>query len=369
MTGSSGRVSEKLKRKIFVGFCVVLIYLLGLFFLNVFPNNKYTVAKVIKTKVISKQSMTDRNGNQDSLTMQRLTLKLDNKGESIIHLDNSYSMSHVLDQRYQVGEKVRIRKYSGGQKKWQLIGTRRVDALWSLICFSLFCLLMFGTVFSLKLVGTTGLNCLVLYGLVQLYAGNIFKNLTVLTFFATGVMVAIMLFVLTRNRQMAIIAMIATLLSIASAYFIGTVTMYILKDKGLHFEEMAFLTRHYRDIFKAELLLGCLGAVMDVAVSIIASMTEIKQQKPNISNVELKEEGRKIGQSIMGPMNNVLLFSYVSGAIPTLIFYLRNNLAYVYTFKMFLSLEVMRALVGSIGIVLTVPITIRAFIFLRNKRG
>lgn len=359
-------MSEKVKRKIFVGFCVVLIYLLGLFFLNIFPNNKLTVAKVIKTQVISEQLMTDRNGNKDTLTTQRLTLELDNKGKAVIHLDNSYSLSQVLDQHYQVGEKVRIRKHLGKQGKWQLIGTRRVDALWALTCFSLFCLLMFGTTFSLKLIGTTALNCLVLYSLVQLYAGHTFKNLTVLTFFAIGIMVAVMLFVLTRNRQMAIIAMIATLLSIASAYFIGIVTMFVLKDKGLQFEEMAFLTRHYRDIFKAELLLGCLGAVMDVAVSMIASMTEIKKQKPNISNFALKEEGKKIGQSIMGAMNNVLLFSYVSGAIPTLIFYLRNNLAYVYTFKMFLSLELMRALVGSIGIVLTIPITIRTFIFLKK---
>jgi uncharacterized membrane protein len=61
----------------------------------------------------------------------------------------------------------------------------------------------------------------------------------------------------------------------------------------------------------------------------------------------------------MGPMTNIMFFSYLSGSIPLVLIFLRNGMSFGYTFSIVLSLEFARALVGSIGIILAVPISIK----------
>ncbi|MBU5904915.1 YibE/F family protein, partial [Vibrio cholerae O1] len=57
-------------------------------------------------------------------------------------------------------------------------------------------------------------------------------------------------------------------------------------------------------------------------------------------------------------MTNILLFSYLSGALPMFLIFLKNANTVTYTISMNWSLEMARALTGGIGIVLTIPITI-----------
>ena len=60
----------------------------------------------------------------------------------------------------------------------------------------------------------------------------------------------------------------------------------------------------------------------------------------------------------MGTMTNILLFSYLAGSLPMMLIYLRNANTITYTISMNWSLEIARALIGGIGIVLTIPVTI-----------
>ena len=105
-------------------------------------------------------------------------------------------------------------------------------------------------------------------------------------------------------------------------------------------------------------MIGSLGAIMDVAITIASGMHEILQRTPHISMRRWALAGRNIGQDIMGTMTNILLFSYLSGALPMFLIFLKNANTVTYTISMNWSLEIARALTGGIGIVLTIPITI-----------
>ncbi len=121
---------------------------------------------------------------------------------------------------------------------------------------------------------------------------------------------------------------------------------------------MNFLSLPPNNIPVASVLIGSLGAIMDVAITIVVGYHEILQRTPHISMRRWALAGRNIGQDIMGTMTNILLFSYLSGALPMFLIFLKNASTVTYTISMNWSLEIARALTGGIGIVLTIPITI-----------
>ena len=90
-----------------------------------------------------------------------------------------------------------------------------------------------------------------------------------------------------------------------------------------HAEDLDYSTMEYLgsienpdEIFHAEILISGLGAIMDVAVAIAASLSEIVEKKPEVTFLELFKSGREIGYDIMGTMINVLLFVFGCGLIP-----------------------------------------------------
>ena len=48
--------------------------------------------------------------------------------------------------------------------------------------------------------------------------------------------------------------------------------MVFTSERGLHYEEMQFVTSPYRMVFMAGLFIGALGAVMDVAITMSSSL-------------------------------------------------------------------------------------------------
>lgn len=121
-------------------------------------------------------------------------------------------------------------------------------------------------------------------------------------------------------------------------------------------------------VFRAGLLKGSLGAVMDVAITMSSSIFWLYEKNNEISIKALKTSGLEIGKDIMGTMTNILFFAYISGTIPMIILYLMNSSALGFTLSMNLSLELARALAEGIGIVLTIPIGLYISIFFVNRK-
>ena len=63
-------------------------------------------------------------------------------------------------------------------------------------------------------------------------------------------------------------------------------------------------------------------------------------------------------------MANTLMFAYISGSIPIILLLIRNGFPISNIININLSLELIRGLTGSIGIVLSIPITIYASVLI-----
>ena len=123
-------------------------------------------------------------------------------------------------------------------------------------------------------------------------------------------------------------------------------------------------------IFISELLVGGLGAIMDISITMSSSMSELIEKDSEISFAALKKSGVEIGKDVMGTMTNVLFFTYVCGCIPLIVLAMRNDTRLSDIMKNYLNLEIVRSFVGSIGIVVTIPIAIIiSSKMLRSHRG
>ena len=117
-----------------------------------------------------------------------------------------------------------------------------------------------------------------------------------------------------------------------------------------------------------ELLIGSVGAIMDVAITISSSIAELIEKNNKISVKSLNKSAKEIGKDIMSTMSNVLFFTYLCAGLPIFVLALRNGFTIFNYITTNFSLELSRFLVGSIGIVLTIPIS--AFISIKlMKRG
>lgn len=120
----------------------------------------------------------------------------------------------------------------------------------------------------------------------------------------------------------------------------------------------------------AGVMISALGAVMDVAVSIGASLYEIRELNPDISSKELFKSGMNIGRDMIGTMTNTLILAFAGGSIAMLILLISYGVQYNQLISSnYIALEVAKGLAGSAAVVLTVPISavVCAFGYAKHK--
>ncbi|WP_321492944.1 YibE/F family protein [uncultured Desulfobacter sp.] len=113
-----------------------------------------------------------------------------------------------------------------------------------------------------------------------------------------------------------------------------------------------------RQIFYSAIVLGASGAAMDIAMDIAASMDEIRIKKPDISARELMKSGFTVGRQVIGTMTTTLLLAYSGGYLTLLMIFRVKDPSFVRMINLkIVSAEIMRTLIGSIGLVMVAPIT------------
>lgn len=114
----------------------------------------------------------------------------------------------------------------------------------------------------------------------------------------------------------------------------------------------------FRGLLFAGILIGALGAVMDVAMSVASSMNEVEQAKPHIRTAELIKSGINVGRDIMGTMSNTLILAYAGGSLPLMLLFMAYDVSFLEIINQdLIATEVVRALAGTVGLIFTVPIT------------
>ena len=98
-----------------------------------------------------------------------------------------------------------------------------------------------------------------------------------------------------------------------------------------------YVQLNFSKIVVCEVLIGLLGAIIDVSISISSSMNELYNANPQISTRKLFISGMNIGKDILGTMTNTLFFAYISSFMTLMIYFkqLHYSLSTIINAKVF----------------------------------
>lgn len=113
-----------------------------------------------------------------------------------------------------------------------------------------------------------------------------------------------------------------------------------------------------RDIFYSAVVIGASGAAMDIAMDMATTIKEIKEKRPDIDIKGLIKSGFNVGSDVIGTMTTTLLLAYSGGYLTLLMAFMTRSASFrrIFNLRIIVS-EILRTLVGSIGLVLVAPIT------------
>jgi uncharacterized membrane protein len=114
--------------------------------------------------------------------------------------------------------------------------------------------------------------------------------------------------------------------------------------------------RALRPILITGIVLGTLGAMMDVSVVICSTVNEITRDTESISFMEAIKSGMTVGREILSTMVNTLIFAYSSILLPVLLAFHVFNLSWIrFLNYSFVGIEILRISVGLLGLSLIIP--------------
>lgn len=126
----------------------------------------------------------------------------------------------------------------------------------------------------------------------------------------------------------------------------------------------------FQGILFSGMIIGALGAILDVGISIASAMEQIKEADPSTDLATLFKRGIAVGRDLIATMSNTLILAYVGSSLPLLLLFQASDSSWSEVLNLDLvAAEVVRSMAGSIGLTLAIPITalVSAFLFVQPQ--
>lgn len=158
-------------------------------------------------------------------------------------------------------------------------------------------------------------------------------------------------------------AMAGTILGVLFAGLSAYIVTKIAHVDGFNMNESTNLLEEAYDgglkisgLFIAGILIGSLGAVMDVAMSIASSVNELATVNPDMTRIQLFKSGMNIGKDAMGTMSNTLILAFAGTSLNMMLLIYSYNVSYYQLMETdFVATEIIQGITGSLGIISAVP--------------
>ena len=161
--------------------------------------------------------------------------------------------------------------------------------------------------------------------------------------------------------------------SLICASVISLMAIHFSHLTGFSSEECMYLytsdsSLNFKGILTASMMLATLGAVMDTGMSIASSVNEFFTLNPEMTPKELFISGMNVGKDIIGTMANTLILVYLGSSLPLVLLSQNIDLQKFFNLNQVVT-EITSAIIGSIAIVICVPITAFVTAYLMKKQN
>lgn len=314
---------------------------------------------------IEDYSYDDNIAQSIAVTFQAEVLTGPRKGEILLGVQNlDYTPPYLYTNEVAEGNKVLLVDAGLDASEWHFVEFIRTDKL--LILGGLFVLLL------LLMGGMKGFNTLLTLALTFLAVFAVFipailsgRNIYLWAILTCLYAILTTLVILNGWHRKSWITVLGCFGGVLVAGLLAFVMDRSLMLTGVTSDESLFLAYlptdvpiDLRAIIFAAIIIGAMGAIMDVAMSIASALTEIKSKSPDISSRELFQSGLTIGRDIMGTMANTLVLAYVGSALAMVLLLIVSDISLLFLLnREMIVVEILQALVGSFGIFFAIPLT------------
>ena len=297
---------------------------------------------------------------------QRLELKVLNgdKKDKLITVENGKeALANVVD--YEVGEKVIVVKELDleGNEIYSITDFVRRDSLWVLGVLFVFLTILIGKgkgfMSILGMVFTFGV--IFIYLLPRLSAG---ANPVLTAVIASIMIIPISFYMAHGINQKTTVAIVGSIIALIITLLLSSIFIGLGKLTGLSSEEAGmFLVGRagnfdMRGLLLCGIIIGVLGVLDDITISQAAVVNELVKSNDKAKGSEIYKQAMNVGRDHISSMVNTLVLAYTGVSLPLLLIFVNNPHPFseIVNYE-FLAEEIIRTLIGSIGLILAVPIT------------
>lgn len=226
-----------------------------------------------------------------------------------------------------------------------------------------------------SLLGLLGSFFVILYLLIpSLLAGYP----PVLTSIVVATIILFLAIYLTHGfNRISTVAFSGTVIAVIFTGILAYVGVTFARFTGFATEEAFYLNLNTRGVLDftglllGGIMIGVLGVLDDIAITQSAVVRELYSSAPHLSKKEVYRKALNVGKEHVGALVNTLALAYTGASLPLLLlFYSSNSLGVSIINQEIFATEIIRTIVGSIGLILTVPITtLLAVYFLKDYKG
>ncbi|MCD4761370.1 YibE/F family protein, partial [bacterium] len=268
---------------------------------------------------------------------------------------------------YKVGDKVMaVASYDdSGEFFIYITGFDRTNALIILLAIFLSTLFIIGRFKGLRsIISLVASFAVMIYYIIPRIIGGANALFTTLV---GSLLILIMIVYLTEGfKKRSHLAVASITISLGLTVFLSELFIGLAKLTGITSEEVAYLatigatTVNFKGLVLAGIIIGALGVLDDVVISQITTVEQLAGADNNISKRELFKRAYKVGVSHISSMTNTLFLAYAGASLPLLILFVSGQSVFTGWLQVInneaIATEIVRTIVGSIGLILSVPI-------------
>lgn len=343
----------------------ILLFSLLLFLPQVVFAQSYFKAEVVS--IVEEKKVEDESGNVYNQQNIKLNVLDGNfKGREVFYYgigDIQMASSHD----YQVGDKVIVNysQNSDGEDMFYITEYDRSTKLYYLAAIFALSIILVGRLKGFRSLLALAFSFFIILKFIipKILAG--FNP--VLISVSGGIFILLAAIYLTqginRKAHLASLSLFFSLLITAAlSVFFTKITRLtgFTSEETLYLLELENVQLNFQGLLLAGILIGVLGVLDDTIISQISTVEQIKKANPGLAKSKVYFMSLKVGVDHITSMTNTLFFAYAGVSLPLLILFSAGGTPFM-TFSQainqeIIATEIVRTLVGSIGLILSIPI-------------
>lgn len=327
----------------------------------------YYQAKILRTL----ESELIKIDNEDSY-YQKIEIELDNGQREIIE----HGKENIVQEKNKFNDGDKIIVYNNGNNVYQVVDRWRIDGYWYILFFFLLIVIYFVGLRGLAAVFGLFYSLLVIFLIMVPMLLHGFNP--ILTTVISGLAIVIPTTFITHGfRRQSVLISASIIGGLLSALVLNLIFTYLTRLTGAGSEETYYLqiagfgNVDFKALFMGGVIVGVLGVLDDVAVGQISVVNEIREVDAKISNVELTMRSLRVGKAHVLSLVNTLALAYIGAALPLFMLFVGDKSMpwWVLLNSEGIGEEIIRTLVGSSALILTVPIATLLAVWFRDKKS